>query len=119
MPIYEYLCASCGFHFEEVQKFNDPPLDECPDCGEKSASRQVSMSAFHLKGGGWYKDGYSGKSTESEKTEKSGTEKTDGSDKKVSTKEKHSSSEKHQINQNSPVYRYKFQSTLLLLQNLK
>ena len=53
MPIYEYLCASCGFQFEEVQKFNDPPLEECLDCGEKSASRQVSMSAFHLKGRGW------------------------------------------------------------------
>ena len=94
MPIYEYLCKSCGFQFEEVQKFNDPPLEGCPDCGKKSASRQVSMSAFHLKGGGWYKDGYSGKSTESEKTEKSGKEKTDESDKKISSKDKQSSSEK-------------------------
>ena len=94
MPIYEYLCASCGFQFEEVQKFNDLPLEECPDCGKNSASRQVSMSAFHLKGGGWYKDGYSGKSIESEKTEKSGKEKTDDLDKKPSTKDKQSSSEK-------------------------
>ena len=94
MPIYEYLCASCGFQFEEVQKFNDLPLDECPDCGKNSASRQVSMSAFHLKGGGWYKDGYSGKSIESEKSEKSGKEKTDDSDKKTSVKDKKSSSEK-------------------------
>jgi len=94
MPIYEYLCASCGFQFEEVQKFNDPPLEECPNCGEKSASRQVSMSSFHLKGSGWYKDGYSNKSTESEKKEKSGKEKTDDSDNKSSTKEKQSSSEK-------------------------
>ena len=94
MPIYEYLCNSCGFQFEEVQKFNDQPLERCPDCGKKSASRQVSMSAFHLKGGGWYKDGYSGKSTESEKTEKSGKEKTDESDKKISAKDKQSSSEK-------------------------
>ena len=94
MPIYEYLCASCGFHFEEVQKFNDPPLDECPDCGEKSASRQVSMSAFHLKGGGWYKDGYSGKSNESENTEKSGKDKKDESDNKTSAKGKQPSAEK-------------------------
>ena len=35
MPIYEYLCTSCGFQFEEVQKFNDPLLEECPDCGKK------------------------------------------------------------------------------------
>ena len=94
MPIYEYLCASCGYQFEEVQKFNDPPLEECPGCGKKSASRQISMSAFHLKGGGWYKDGYSGKSDESEKTEKSGKEKIDDSDKKTSAKDKQPSAEK-------------------------
>ena len=94
MPIYEYLCASCGYQFEEVQKFNESPLEECPDCGKNSARRQVSMSAFHLKGGGWYKDGYSGKSTESEKTEKSGKEKTDDSVNKTSATDKKSSSEK-------------------------
>ena len=37
-------------------------MEECPDCGKNSAQRQVSMSSFHLKGGGWYKDGYSGNS---------------------------------------------------------
>ena len=94
MPIYEYLCASCGYQFEEVQKFNEPPFEECPDCGKNSARRQVSMSSFHLKGGGWYKDGYSGKSNESEKTEKSVREKTDDSDKKTSAKDKNPSAEK-------------------------
>ena len=94
MPIYEYLCASCEYQFEEVQKFNEPPLEECPDCGEKSARRQVSMSAFHLKGGGWYKDGYSGKSNESENTEKSGKDKKDESDNKTSAKGKQPSAEK-------------------------
>ena len=94
MPIYEYLCVSCGYQFEEVQKFNEPSLEECPDCGRNSARRQVSMSAFHLKGGGWYKDGYSGKTNESEKTEKSGNEKTDASDKKTSANEKQPSAEK-------------------------
>ena len=94
MPIYEYLCASCGYQFEEVQKFNEPTLEECPDCGKNSARRQVSMSAFHLKGGGWYKDGYSAKGTESEKTEKSGKEKTDDSDKKTSAKDKQPSAVK-------------------------
>ncbi len=94
MPIYEYLCVSCGHQFEEVQKFNEPPISECPDCGKNMASRQVSMSAFHLKGGGWYKDGYSDKSKESEKTEKSEKEKTDDSDKKTSAKDKQPSAEK-------------------------
>ncbi|MBS1256309.1 MAG: hypothetical protein MAG581_02124 [Deltaproteobacteria bacterium] len=93
MPIYEYLCISCGYEFEEVQKFSDPSLEDCPDCGKNSAKRQVSMSAFHLKGGGWYKDGYSGKSTESEKTE-SGKEKKGATNKKESSKDKPPSSEK-------------------------
>ena len=52
------------------------------------------MSAFHLKGGGWYKDGYSGKSNEFEKPEKSVKEKTDVSDKKTSAKDKQSPAEK-------------------------
>ena len=94
MPIYEYLCARCGYQFEEVQKFNAPSLEECPDCGKNSARLQVSISAFHLKGGGWYKDGYSGKSNDSEKTEKSVKEKTDDSDKKTSAKDKQPSAEK-------------------------
>ena len=94
MPIYEYLCASCGYQFEEVQKFNEPPLDECPDCGNNSARRQVSISTFHLKGGGWFKDGYSGKSNESEKTEKSGNEKADASEQKKSANDKQPSAEK-------------------------
>ena len=100
MPIYEYLCASGGYQFEEVQKFNDPSLEECPDCGKNSARRQVSISAFHLKGGGWYKDGYSGKSNESEKTEKSGKENTDDSDKKTSAKDKQPSAEKSSTSAN-------------------
>ena len=94
MPIYEYLCASCGYQFEEVQKFNDLPLEECADCGKNSARLQVSMSSFHLKGGGWYKDGYSVKSDEFEKTEKSVKEKTGNSDKKSSAKDKQPSAEK-------------------------
>ena len=76
MPIYEYLCRSCGFEFEEVQKFSDPSFDECPSCGESSAERKVSMSSFHLKGGGWFKDGYSNKEAENEKSLKSDKEKT-------------------------------------------
>ena len=59
MPIYEYVCKSCGHEFEEMQRFSDAPLEQCPSCQEESSvQRKVSKSAFHLKGGGWYKDGY-------------------------------------------------------------
>ena len=91
MPIYEYLCKSCGYEFEEVQKFSDPSLEECPDCGKNSAERQVSMSSFHLKGGGWYKDGYSSKNSETEKAEK---EKNPTKNKETSSTEKVTSTEK-------------------------
>ena len=105
MPIYEYLCKSCGHEFEEVQKFSDPSLDECPDCEKNTAERQVSMSSFHLKGGGWYKDGYSSNKSDSEKSdndkssskkketstsEKSSTEKLSKTEKKDSTSNKNS-----------------------------
>ena len=61
MPIYEYGCQHCGHHFEEMQKFNDPPVEHCPECRNLTARRKVSRSAFHLKGGSWYKDGYGSK----------------------------------------------------------
>lgn len=59
MPIYEYVCTSCGKEFEAIQKFSDDPITECA-CGERGAvERKLSLSAFQLKGGGWYKDQYS------------------------------------------------------------
>ena len=76
MPIYEYGCAECGYEFEEMQKFSEPPLQDCPQCEQSAAQRKISISAFHLKGGGWYKDGYGNNKPESsgsdEKSEKSG-----------------------------------------------
>lgn len=58
MPIYEYHCGSCGKDFERFQKITDPPLTACPECGKK-VSRTISQTSFTLKGGGWFKDGYS------------------------------------------------------------
>lgn len=52
MPIYEYSCK-CGNHFEEMQPFSHALFTKCPKCG-KRANRMISMSAFHLKGSGWY-----------------------------------------------------------------
>jgi len=94
MPIYEYLCTSCGYQFEEVQKFSEPSLEECPDCGKNSAQRQVSMSSFHLKGGGWYKDGYSSKVAEKENTERTEKEGSSTSSKESTTGEKTPAAEK-------------------------
>ncbi len=59
MPLYEYSCKKCGHEFEEIQKFGDKPIKKCPSCGKTSVEKKVSMTAFQLKGEGWYKDGYS------------------------------------------------------------
>jgi putative FmdB family regulatory protein len=57
MPIYEYRCEKCGKEFEEWQKFSDPAIDVCRDCGGK-ATRLISQSSFVLKGTGWYVTDY-------------------------------------------------------------
>ena len=54
MPFYEYHCANCGHHHEELQKVTDKPLRKCPACGKNKLSRLMSAPVFRLKGGGWY-----------------------------------------------------------------
>ncbi len=60
MPIYEYECAQCGRIEEAIQKFSDRPLTKCGHCSGK-LHRLISHSSFHLKGSGWYADGYADK----------------------------------------------------------
>ena len=64
MPIYEYLCESCGMVNEKLQKVGDPPPARCDECGSRKLAKLVSRSAFQLKGGGWYSDLYSSKKKE-------------------------------------------------------
>jgi putative FmdB family regulatory protein len=54
MPIYEYECEACGQQHEVIQKISDPPLLNCPACGEPRLRKLISAAAFHLKGTGWY-----------------------------------------------------------------
>ncbi len=60
MPFYEYQCAACGHHHEELQKISDRPLRKCPACGRASLRRLVSAPVFRLKGGGWYETDFKG-----------------------------------------------------------
>jgi putative FmdB family regulatory protein len=65
MPIYEYRCTSCGHMLEVLQKFDEKPLKKCTECSG-ALEKLISRSAFQLKGGGWYNEGYGGgKSTSS------------------------------------------------------
>lgn len=54
MPIYEYICSACGHEEEFIQKINDKPLTKCPKCGKQKFTKQISSTAFQLKGEGWY-----------------------------------------------------------------
>jgi putative FmdB family regulatory protein len=57
LPIYEYRCKSCGKVIEVIQQFSDRPLRKCRTCSGK-LEKLISSAAFHLKGGGWYAEGY-------------------------------------------------------------
>lgn len=77
MPIYEYLCENCHEKNELLQKLDDKAPEECPNCKAKnSLKRVVTNSAFHLKGGGWYKDLYSSKKDKPAASEGQGKEAT-------------------------------------------
>ena len=61
MPIYEYKCDVCEEITEEFDKITSTTKTiECSLCGQP-ANKIISLGSFHLKGAGWYKDGYSDK----------------------------------------------------------
>ena len=54
MPIYEYVCATCGQKSDHLMRMSDPDPTECPSCGPATMTRAVSAPQFRLAGGGWY-----------------------------------------------------------------
>ncbi|MHB8252472.1 MAG: FmdB family zinc ribbon protein [Acidiferrobacter sp.] len=60
MPIYEYVCESCGHDVEIMQKMGEV-LKECPACKKATLKKRISAAGFHLKGSGWYATDFSGK----------------------------------------------------------
>ncbi|MDH3545532.1 MAG: zinc ribbon domain-containing protein, partial [Gammaproteobacteria bacterium] len=54
MPIYGYACKNCEHTVDVLQKISDPPLLDCPSCGEPGLKRLLSAPRFRLKGQGWY-----------------------------------------------------------------
>jgi len=57
MPLYEYLCTSCGRTFEAFQSFGEAPLALCDRCGG-ALKRLISAPAVQFKGSGWYVSDY-------------------------------------------------------------
>ena len=72
MPIYEYMCNSCGAEKEHFQKMSDEPIVVCPVCGSNNYQKMISAAGFQLKGSGWYvadfKDNNQPKKSTTEKT---------------------------------------------------
>ena len=60
MPIYEYRCRKCGQVIEvDPAACSDRPLRKCRELPGRM-EKIVSRTAFLLKGGGWYAEGYTG-----------------------------------------------------------
>ena len=85
MPIYEYRCKSCGKEFEVIQQSAQRQLRTCRDCSGR-LEKLVSRSAFHLKGGGWYSEGYNKDAKKSEGAKKEDSKK-EGAKKEGAKKE--------------------------------
>jgi putative FmdB family regulatory protein len=86
MPMYEYECGACGHRFERIQKFSDPPVEECPSCGERKVQKLLSSPAIQFKGTGWYITDYAKKgSVGTDASKESGKE--SGKESKESGKE--------------------------------
>jgi putative FmdB family regulatory protein len=53
MPIYEYKCQDCGNRFEKlVRRAAEADGVECPSCGQKHLTQELSVFAAHANGGG-------------------------------------------------------------------
>jgi putative FmdB family regulatory protein len=100
MPLYEYQCKKNGHRFERIQKFSDPHVKKCPECGSP-VEQVISAPAVQFKGAGWYVTDYAKKSStgtstgngdsaaskEEKKDKKSDTAKADASAKSESKSE--------------------------------
>tara|TARA_B110000438_G_scaffold303304_1_gene364198 strand:- start:1562 stop:1777 length:216 start_codon:yes stop_codon:yes gene_type:complete len=63
MPLYTYKCNQCEFSDEVMIPVKK--RDKKFPCEQEGCTgvmeRDIDMPSFQLKGGGWYKDGYSKK----------------------------------------------------------
>ncbi|WP_340536933.1 FmdB family zinc ribbon protein [Nocardioides sp. GXZ039] len=55
MPTYQYACTECPHNFEQVQKFSDDALTECPQCHGKLRKVYNAVGVV-FKGSGFYRN---------------------------------------------------------------
>jgi len=82
VPLYEYQCKVCHHRFEKIQRFSDPLVTECPECGEDEVEQMISAPAIQFKGSGWYVNDYAKKGS----NQGSSSSKSDGSESKSDSK---------------------------------
>ena len=87
MPLYEYECEACQKRFERIQKFSDPAIDVCPNCGKGPVRKLLSSPAIQFKGSGFYITDYAKKSSSeaSGKSSSSGESSSSASESKPSS----------------------------------
>ena len=61
MPLYTYQCYECMNVQEVMRSVKDRDKSIACDRCMVSSERIIDLAAFQLRGGGWYKDGYSKK----------------------------------------------------------
>lgn len=54
MPIYVYRCTNCDYEFEHSQRFIDPHLKKCPQCGKMTLNKVFTPATVIYKGSGFY-----------------------------------------------------------------
>jgi putative FmdB family regulatory protein len=86
MPLYEYQCKKCHHRFERIQKFSDPHVKKCPDCGGP-VEQVVSAPAVQFKGSGWYVTDYPKKSSSGTASSSNGESDGKKDEKKAEKKE--------------------------------
>jgi putative FmdB family regulatory protein len=74
LPIYEFVCQSCGNEFEQIQSFSDSTVPSCTKCGSTQVVRRMGKPAIHFKGSGWYVNDSKKSSENNNGAGKNGTE---------------------------------------------
>ena len=86
MPIYEYECGACHSRFERKQRFDDEPVDICPQCQGK-ARRVLHSVPIFFRGSGFYSTDYGRGSHSSSPKKKEKPKEDEGASKDAAAKE--------------------------------
>jgi putative FmdB family regulatory protein len=55
VPLYDYVCGSCGVRTEVMHGVHAVGPEACPSCGRGPMKKAMNAPAIHFKGTGWAK----------------------------------------------------------------